>query len=256
MDVSPVSPSVTSRGGSLILAPHPDDAAFSLGGAILGRHVPWPISIVTLFGRSNYAMGQFNSDVERVSALRRSEDEMWARGAKLQLFSLGYPEAALRCGSSFAHVFGSPDLDGSVAQNVALNIESLVDISTPHLLAAPLGIGHHCDHVIAREVAKNIVRDRSIVAAFYEDLPYARHTAKEDIDAAVSEALRDPLSIDLRLRSGELDAKCASLFNYATQIDEAIVRAVHDHSLSLAYPHGAERLWLSAADGHFARVLR
>lgn len=248
-------PVASDPSGTLVLAPHPDDAAFSLGGAILGRQLPAPVTVVTLFGRSNYAGGQFHPDADCVTALRQAEDEQWARSAGVRLVYLDRPEAALRTGSSFDDVFGPPDFDHLAIRETAETIRALVIEEKPRLLLAPLAIGSHCDHVIVRELVKSFSREADIVTAFYEDLPYADEASSEEIARAVSEALPDPWPLVLPLRAGMLDRKCDSLPVYASQIEDAVLHAVRRHSLGLGHADGAERLWFAAADSGVARTL-
>lgn len=233
---------------TLVLAPHPDDAAFSLGGLILGRRLPGPIAIITLFGRSNYARGRFHDHSAAVTALRRAEDEAWARDAGASLVWLDAPEAALRLGSTFQTVFGPADHGHEAVIRVAESLKACIEAASPSLMFAPLGIGGHCDHVVTRVLAKGIARDRNMFTAFYEDLPYAYEASAQEITAATTDALAEPFPVLASFHPGELDAKCQSLSTYATQLDESVTDAVQGHGLALNAIDGGERLWIEAAD--------
>ena len=231
---------------TLVLAPHPDDAAFSVGGHILGRHLPAPITIVTLFGRSNYARGHFQTDAVSVTALRRAEDEAWARDANAGLVWLNAPEAALRVGSTFQAVFGHADHEHEAVNSAAENLASYIEEVSPRLIVSPLGIGGHCDHVVTCEMAKEIARKNNIPIAFYEELPYAFEASEDEIVSAAARALSDPLRTIKKLRPGELDAKCSSLSRYESQIDESVINAVRGHGLALNDVNGGECFWVEA----------
>lgn len=233
---------------TLVLAPHPDDAAFSLGGLILGRRLPGPIAIITLFGRSIYARGRFHHDDVVVTAMRRKEDEAWAHDANTDLIWLDAPEAALRVGPSFQAVFGPADHGHDAVLSVAQSVMACINAASPSLIVAPLGIGGHCDHVVTCELARTIARDRKMLTVFYEELPYAYEASAEDIALATTHALSDPIPVIITLRPGELDAKCRSLSAYATQVEESVLRSIRGQSLTLHAFNGGERLWIEAAD--------
>ena len=55
------------------------------------------MTLVTLFGRSNFTYeGGFQADWQAVTALRRREDEAFARSLNLPLHYFELPEASLR----------------------------------------------------------------------------------------------------------------------------------------------------------------
>ena len=233
---------------TLVLAPHSDDAAFSVGGLIVGRHLPGAVTVLTLFGRSNYSHGRFHKDFAKITEIRRKEDEAWTGAANTGLIWLDAPEAALRLGSNFQAIFGPADHMHQAVRGAEEAVKAFAKTEPHTLIIAPLAIGGHCDHVVTRDIAKSIARDQKILTVFYEELPYAYEAAAEDIAEAAKNALSDPIPIVVGFRPDELDAKCSSLSMYSTQIENSVLHAVRQQSLSLNALHGGERIWIDAAD--------
>src|SRR5206468_74522 len=64
-------------------------------------------------------------------------------------------------------------------------LDSLERVSSDTAVLAPLAIGNHPDHYIARQAA--LEKYRHLPIAFYEDLPYAASATRERIAGAISE---------------------------------------------------------------------
>ena len=111
------------------------------------------------------------------------------------------------------------------------------------VLLAPLAVGNHIDHRIAREAGLRLLTRQPL--AFYEDLPYAAKLDDNairqhvlDLENLLSEKLR-PVAI----RSGravELKRRCASL--YASQVDP---HCVEQMALYARRYDSGERFWAS-----------
>src|SRR5438132_3690386 len=87
------------RGHAVVISPHADDAAYSIGGFIQKSILKSQIHIVTLFGRSNFLRKTgFESDWRSVTTLRRREDTAFATRVGLELTYFDFPEAGLRVG--------------------------------------------------------------------------------------------------------------------------------------------------------------
>jgi LmbE family N-acetylglucosaminyl deacetylase len=82
--------------GTLIISPHSDDIAFSIGGALLSHFFPEPLMMVTVFTRSisaDYFDGPH--DEKTITAQRESEDRAYAGRIGSGMVRLGLPEATL-----------------------------------------------------------------------------------------------------------------------------------------------------------------
>ena len=83
---------VPADGKILVLSPHSDDAALSVGGLIQKPAFRNSIHILTLFGRSNYTRaGGFQDNWQTVSKRRKSEDTAFAARVGVELTYLDFP---------------------------------------------------------------------------------------------------------------------------------------------------------------------
>ena len=165
---------------TIVLSPHYDDAAFSLGCTLAETGAGL---LVNLFTRSAHRAGTkaplFPPEdlVAAVSAERRAEDEVFSSRLGLERLELGLPEPALMglhfhdpgCVEASVEVLRTP-LSSLLAEWVAAG---------PVTLFCPAAIGGHANHLATRAVvmeALPLLAGRARVL-FYEDLPYASHWA-------------------------------------------------------------------------------
>jgi LmbE family N-acetylglucosaminyl deacetylase len=203
------------KGGTTILSPHPDDAAFSLGGAVAQGYFPAPVSLVTLFGRSAYSKQDgFAGDPEAVTRRRRREDETFASRFGLALSFFELPEAALRGEPLFVSHPLEP-LATPAGLEEALS-QALNDLR-PDRLLLPLGLGGHRDHLLTRRAALPLARRRGLDYAYYEDLPYAAWVSPRRLRRHLGtvEAALVPEEIPL---GSHREAKLRSLHLYPSQV--------------------------------------
>jgi LmbE family N-acetylglucosaminyl deacetylase len=230
------------RQGTLILSPHSDDAAFSLGGALAGGHLPQPCTVLTLFGRSNYARGGFHPTeaIPRISTERRAEDQRWAEQTGVNLIYLDLPEAALRHGSHFDTIF-APIAPGDALPDTAERaIRDAVQRLDPALLLAPLALGGHRDHVLVQRAARALADGAGL--GFYEDLPYAQEAPEAEHVAARGQALRSPAPATIWFEADEVRAKMRGVALYESQTDPALSANIECYSRALA----GERIWVES----------
>ena len=140
--------------GTVILSPHPDDAALTVSGALqLGRFEP-PVTIGTLFSRSNFTLeGGFADEWEWVTATRRSEDYCQAEflGLKLRYYEL--PEATLRDDPIMCCNPNQPIETPAAAVDT---LELVVRDLKPATLIAPLGLDCHTDHLMTERIVSGM----------------------------------------------------------------------------------------------------
>lgn len=163
-------------GSIIVLSPHYDDAAFSLGAtlALSGRGL-----VANLFthgahrARAPAPMFPPTELVATVSALRQEEDRAFAARLGLQRVDFGLPEPALmgmgihdqRCVDRSREALRAP-LVAALAEWTAAG---------PVTLFCPAGIGGHANHLATRAVVIEQLPalSRRARVLFYEDLPYA-----------------------------------------------------------------------------------
>jgi LmbE family N-acetylglucosaminyl deacetylase len=233
----------------LVVAPHCDDAAFSLGG-LLARSGERCV-ITTLFCRSGYTVsGGLGGDPDVVSKLRKAEEKAFADAVGAALEMHDFPEAGLRHPGGFESIFKPPsELPSPLTEETAEFVDAVaaaldrdVDRHAAGVLLLPLGLGDHRDHRLARDVGLRVANRRGLPVALYEDLPYAaeldeaaisRHA--RDLDGTEPCWVPDVDAIAIKLRLCGL---------YVSQIDAATLAAIQSRAAVLA---GAERLWVGDA---------
>ncbi|WP_020405412.1 PIG-L deacetylase family protein [Hahella ganghwensis] len=181
----------------LILSPHPDDTVWSLGGLMHELSDRYEVVVVSLFDGDpeTTAVELLNADSEHKwrqftdAKFRRTEDAKAVRALNARLFSLEYPDAALRC-SDDRFVYPSLDdlmIDISQLPNIPvpedLKNHLAMQIDPSDIVIAPLGIGGHIDHLITLQLARSL--DNPI--AFYPEFPYALDLTASDISRYCSD---------------------------------------------------------------------
>jgi LmbE family N-acetylglucosaminyl deacetylase len=240
----------------VVVSPHRDDAAFSLGlavGAWLQKG--YAVEVVNVFTRSEYAPYSDadslhpNDRISFASAVRKREDEAWVKlyvgqlgRGKLSLTDLNLKDAPLRLHCSLEEVQQrEPDL----TEKVSSKIKRALEMSSADAIVLPLGVGNDVDHLTAR-IACLPTDAQAFALAFYEDLPYAAQ-APQSIEAAVqatSLAAAVPLEAAFVAAPTDADAAVARKHKlalcYDSQVDDAGVEQIAEFS---RHYEGRERLW-------------
>jgi len=239
---------------TVVLSAHADDAALSCGGVILLGALPPPLAVVTVFSESDFAPGvRKKLSREEVTRLREAEDAaFWERIGAAGL-RLGLPEPSLRGYKNFASIFdpkAEPRREPAFPKLAELVGRTVSGFPCADLLLAPLALGTHIDHLLLREAAKDIGRERGLPVAYYEDLPYAAELSLDDIQRHVRsfDPTLEALGFDL---AGVMADKTALVELYATQELHVFVRNVlaHGHRLALPGSGWKERLWADSRAG-------
>lgn len=200
------------------LSPHLDDAALSCGGLIaLQTQRGEPVSVVTLFAGvprlteaefSPYAQKQHAKwalKPQEVVQVRREEDRRALNLLSAQVIHWQYYDAIYRATANQEFLYTDHQkLFGPIHPDEQTLIEQLTDQiaqlcypSSEVILYAPLQVGGHVDHLIARECAIRLL-SRGAQVMFYEDFPYVGREAWKDEPTTVEKAL---VALPLRLKS-------------------------------------------------------
>lgn len=194
----------------IYLSPHFDDAAYSCGGLI--REQVWsglevevwticaglpPAGKYSEFARELHA--RWGLDAEEVVASRRHEDEEAMRilGVGRRLFSV--PDAIYRrhpktnepLYPSWLDVIGGLNPgDGAALRLLTLELAAALP-KGECILAAPLTVGNHVDHLMTRAATEALSRR----VVYYADYPYTRDH-RDELDYLAPEGYsRRPISI-------------------------------------------------------------
>ena len=255
--VSPIMPATYT---AVYLSPHLDDAALSCGAQIYDRTAAGESAlIVTVMAgspppiaeaeQSAYIAGlharwQLAGDA---AAERRAEDAAACAVLGADYLHLSVPDCIYRLHpqsgaplyTSDADIFGDidPAEEGALADAIALLLR---DLPPAREVIAPLGVGHHVDHLLVRAAAERVWPAGLF---YYEDYPYAEQAS------AVTRALGD----DLRawrpevqeVTAAGLAAKCDAVWAYRSQMSTFFAdRAAMEARLrSYAEQVGGERVW-------------
>jgi LmbE family N-acetylglucosaminyl deacetylase len=231
----------------VIVSPHPDDAALSCGGRMLGDHA---LLVVNCFTRSAWWRFPFTSaDADRIQACRTAEEDLVSRLSGCAAVALDLPEALLR-GRTMDDVFtATPDArDDGVRRAV---VDVVQRLAGEHPLAhwyLPLGVGNHIDHRLARDAALDALRERGIRPThlhFYEDLPYAAKEPAETVTGSLSGVTlrRETLGIE-----EQLPWKLELLRAYGSQFRWSELAPVRAYARTVGAGEPAEAVW-TATDG-------
>lgn len=164
----------------LVISPHLDDAAFSVGPLIAKFKDHANITVATPFSQSvsnpqGFALAcqldkGLGEDIDYM-ALRRSEDFKWSQFLGAHSLHGALVEAPHRRYDDKKKLFGEVLLSDDAEKNLTIWFTQLITILKPLCIFSPLSIGHHIDHVV---VLKSICAlQTEIPIFFYKDEPYA-----------------------------------------------------------------------------------
>jgi LmbE family N-acetylglucosaminyl deacetylase len=263
-----MSPPAGRRRRVMVIEPHMDDAALSVGGLMLQRRAECEFLLVTVATRSvatSYrGIDRDFFDVETISNLRKAESRIVARLAWGRHIPLDLVEATLRYypqkwtldwfrrheQAVWAYLEHAAGAGGELelwTQTIAKAIQDL----QPEEIWMPLGVGMHVDHQLTRHACLNILRTNPklverCVCRFFQDVPYAANFPEHT--APLVEALR---STGMKLEEERVDVadvkqeKLQMLSVYLSQWKtEVIWRRVENCSKALGGPPGSFReMW-------------
>jgi LmbE family N-acetylglucosaminyl deacetylase len=186
---------------TVVLSPHPDDAVFSLGGAML-KGILGKILIVNVFTRSAYVVDEVASDVE-VTELRRAEDLKAVASLGCKSVYMELPDSSLKdCYRTEAdYMDRNADIHADPCWEAArIGVLEMLQGLNYGLALFPLGLGGHVEHRILKEIGLEAA-DRGIPTAFYEDAAYYLDHSTELTD------LVEEFERCIRLKTASLEEK-------------------------------------------------
>ncbi len=184
----------------VVIEPHMDDAALSVGGRLLNRRGRFRITILSVVKWSNftsYLLSTRNSlSVAEVTTLRERESALAARLLGAEHVCLDWYDAPIRLlpaerwstatqeafkldPGAFVHLFPNQ-------QDVTLLAEKLKQALTglsPDELWIPMGLGDHVDHRTTRSACLRMLAESpemfsKVPVEMYEEIPYERAVAQ------------------------------------------------------------------------------
>lgn len=236
---------ISAKTDIVLIAPHCDDVAFSLSGALLtGKLAPERCELCTVFTRSSYCVSEtmMRTSVAEISAHRVGEDVEFARRLGVEYSHFSLDDAILREGfENIKNVLTTREkaLTEPILQSVISVLVETKERVSPTMVVVPLAMGGHVDHWLVRIAAEAVFGDDGILA-YYEDLPYAGYVDIPTLDAELA-AICDGLKAEIVPEDGWLERKLALLEIYTSQMTERDLTAVRRHTERM----GGERLFRS-----------
>lgn len=227
----------------LLLSPHADDIAYSVGGLVSLLFSRADLFLTTIFGRSGWVLphASYGRSINAVSLEREREDREYCTRQYIsyeQLYCLdsnvmGYSDTMELC------ITTSEDsrTDGAVTL-----IRDAVARCAPEVLLAPCGLGGHIDHQIVRLAVDGV---DNVEVFYYEDIPYCSSLPLSTIEMQLGYQGLTPAGIfDIKM---VLESKCEGMWIYRTQTDIYTIAQMLSHAARLGANIGkgeyAERLW-------------
>jgi LmbE family N-acetylglucosaminyl deacetylase len=227
-----------SRTGPLVLllSPHPDDIAWSVGGTVAAlRAAGAELLTVTFFGRSRYAPGSASHGSSAATQVRRAEEDAWAAQAGVRLDRADLPDASLRGYDDDTEMGAEPSREIVAAAGRCL--DGALALARPHLTLAPLAAGGHVDHAAVRRAVAGSRPGPPPGLIWYEDLPYAQ--------SRTADRPGEPVTVDV---SRHWAAKERGVGCYPSQLPDTVLPILRRHAATVAQRAAgrAERVWASS----------
>jgi LmbE family N-acetylglucosaminyl deacetylase len=242
------------EGLNLYLSPHYDDAILSCGGVIYAqRCADERVSVLTLCTGLPEPAQQSTLALKYLAAWSKSGDGMTNRRAEnadvlsrwgVMNWECGTPDAIFRAGGGIpyyqnrADLFCAPHIEDA-AFLLPVWEERLKQLAKEEkniLLYAPLGVGGHVDHELARRLGQRMGQSGWRVL-FYEDYPYVE---LELSGVKTAQARFESYKWTSQTVSIDVQAKIDALRSYHTQIgnvfgcDNDMVRRVKNFTADTA----------------------
>ncbi len=232
----------------VMLSPHSDDIALSLGAFLRRRDSALYVRIVTVFSVTNNTADDLISSPYIVTSMRKGEDASFgvAVGPGVALSWLDREDAPLRLQIHDEAVF-SFDLSYLDLNEVRHVVDKVkVEYGSCDLLFAPMALGQHIDHLVVRNAALELLSE-GFAVVFYEDIPYAADFSLSEIDEHVVQlgALAGQgLELCIIETGVAIEEKIALLSCYRSQMDSRTESRVRSYAERCGGNSVVERVWV------------
>jgi LmbE family N-acetylglucosaminyl deacetylase len=249
----------------LVIEPHPDDAALSLGGVMWLRRHECAFIVATMASRTNFTSYYYVErdyfDVEKVTEIRRKESALFVQMIGGTHVAVGLTDAALRYRDTHwsSDFFRRHRVSIAAATSRSANreeyerwtkaVRQLLAQTPSHEVWIPLG-APHTDHRATANAClavflsnPSLVMDR--VIRMYQEVPYAARSPAytAEVLAALkrtgAELEPEPIPID-----GAFDQKLRLVSLYSSQFKMRVMRLdIEASSFAYGSKGHAELLW-------------
>lgn len=218
----------------VIISPHMDDAALSMGGTILQDNEKF--KIITLFG-SNWTLDGINPDSNKVTNIRLSEEQKVIKLFKAEFVFANLPEATMR---GYNNWMAKCDLqkEKQLFKKIINIIKENTNVEDELFL--PAAIGEHVDHALVFETIKSLNNKK---IRLYEDLPYATYGGTKERIEKISNLYK--ITEVLTNINNTINAKLECLNIYKSQLTPDDIIKVKNYAKNLGKTADFyERIWM------------
>ena len=233
----------------VMLSPHCDDIALSLGAFLLAQCGNADVQIITVFSFSACTVDDTIKGSAMVSAIRKAEDERFVKSLGQNVWAVWWDrkDAPLRLSIPDEAVFHSEPSCTDFDEMLRIVRKVKREYSKVDLLLAPMALGYHIDHIVVRNAALDLLAE-GFPVAFYEDIPYADGYSLGKIDEYAAHLVSlAGQELDLcAIETGiTIEEKVALISCYRSQMDSRTENRVRSHAIGCSVNSVVERVWAS-----------
>ncbi|AZF21565.1 PIG-L deacetylase family protein [Pseudomonas sp. R3-52-08] len=225
----------------LLLSPHADDVAYSIGGIVARLSKRVDLSLMTIFGYSGWALPQASCEksADAISAEREREDRAYCARRRIDYDLLLCPDSFVM-GYDEVTELSIAATDDPRTDDVVNMIRNAVACRLPEVVLAPCGLGGHVDHQIVRIAADAL---HHIEVLYYEDVPYSSSLKLPKLERQLAvQGLTPVMAVDIE---AVLESKCKDMWGYRSQTSASTISEMllHAGRVGTGTTRYAERLW-------------
>lgn len=225
----------------VVISPHPDDVAFSVGGLIT-RLKKTQVVMITCFTQSCI---NDRNDSSVITEIRSREDDAYAQSIQARLIRLGLPDTSVRTNRNKEDLYA--DKEERLRLELAALLKSVISKLENAAVFVPLAIGDHLDHIHCRQVALDTLTGQTLI--FYEDLPYGQFIGGPDnVKRVVLQQYPHFREINIDLTTEQIERKMQGLDLYKSQVHWQWRLDIENYARALGTKTGScgERYWTSS----------
>ncbi|WP_093421398.1 MULTISPECIES: PIG-L deacetylase family protein [unclassified Pseudomonas] len=225
----------------LLLSPHADDIAYSIGGIVAQLSMQADIRLMTIFGHSGWVLPQAlcEKSVDAISVEREREDRAYCARRRINYDHLSFPDSFVM-GYDKETELSISATDDPRTEGVVNLIRNAVAHRVPQVVLAPCGLGGHVDHQIVRIAADAL---HHVEVLYYEDVPYSSNLPLPELERQLAvQGLTPAMTADIEV---VLESKCEDMWGYRSQTSASTIAEMllHAGRVGIDTARYAERLW-------------
>lgn len=225
----------------LVLSPHYDDLAFSLGGFLSKYHDQANFVCLNVFTKSSYSPYVSMESISEISTARKKENDLYCERFNIESISLDFFDCSCRGYDDDSELAANPNED-EIFSEVQNELNQTLSQTNYDWLFCPLGVGNHIDHQIVLSI---VLKQYSKLGAtfFYEDLPYANSFDNKQVLTYCQKKIKSNFYTNIDI-SDFLNSKIESICLYRSQVGDREERMIREYANYLGPQDSKiERLW-------------